>query len=172
MKTNTKTRKTIRDITISAMIAAVYIAVTSAVAPFGFEAIQFRVSEALTVLPFIFPQSIMGIFIGCLISNLLSPFGALDIILGSLASLIAAIWTSRMKSKYLAPLPPVVVNAVVVGFLIAFSASGNSFSGFNMAIFYTNVATVGLSQAVVCYGLGLPLITVMQKLFSKLKREI
>ena len=145
------------------MIAAIYTVSTVVMGNLGFGAIQFRISEALTLLPFLFPQTIVGIFIGCLLSNMVASPDMLDIVLGSLASLIAAIWTSKIKNKYLAPLPPVLINAVVVGFIIAFSMSGNKLSDIVLTTFLSNVATVGIGQAVVCYGLGIPLINALQK---------
>ena len=67
--------------------------------------IQLRFSEALCVLPFLFPATVPGLFVGCLAANLLSPYGPLDIVVGSLATLIAAVWTSRVRRRWLAPLP-------------------------------------------------------------------
>lgn len=175
MKKHPDFRKTIKFITLSAMLAAIYTAATIAMGSLGFGPIQFRVSEALTLLPFLFPQSIVGIFLGCVLSNILvSPY-MLDIVLGSLASLVAAIWTSKIKNKYLAPLPPVLINAIVVGFIIAFSASGNKLSGIGLQIFLANAVSVGIGQAAVCYGLGIPLIAALQKrekLFNKIKKDM
>lgn len=163
MKNQINFRTTIKFITVSAMIAAIYTVATVAMGTLGFGQIQFRVSEALTLLPFLFPQTIVGIFVGCLLSNILASPYMLDIVLGSSASLVAAIWTSKIKNKYLAPLPPVLINAVVVGFIITFSMSGNKLSDIGLIAYLTNTATVGIGQAVVCYGLGLPLIAALQK---------
>ena len=98
---------------------------------------------------------------GCLIANLLSPYGLLDIVIGSLATLIAAWLTSRCRSRYLAPLPPVVVNAVLVGGLLAFEQTG--FSGAFAAAFWYNACSLAVSEAVVCYVLGLLLLKGLEK---------
>ncbi|HBL84779.1 MAG TPA: transporter [Clostridiales bacterium] len=158
---------------MTAMIAAAYATLTLALAPIGYGAIQFRVSEALTVLPFIFPEAIIGLFIGCLTSNIIySPFAVLDIIFGSLATLGAAFWTSRIKNRYLAPLPPIIINALVIGFVITYSEAGKTFVDFPLTAFYVNMATVGLGQTVVCYGLGLPLLMAMKEFLKNKHNKI
>lgn len=152
----------LKKLTKAAIIAAVYATLTLMVYPIAFGGIQFRVSEALTILPLIMPEAILGLFVGCIISNLLSPnIVILDVIFGSLATLIAAYLTYRMSNKWLAPLPPVVINAVVIGAVITFSmAEGTSFG----VAYAVNALSVGIGQFVVCYGLGLPLLHVMKKL--------
>lgn len=163
----------LKRITMTAMIAAAYATATLALAPISYQGIQFRVSEALTVLPFIFPEAIVGLFIGCLVSNIIySPFAILDIVLGSLATLVAAYLTKKMKSRYLAPLPPIIINAIAVGFIIAFADCGMDFSKFSLTVFYINMATIGLSEAVICYGLGLPLLLAMQKYLQNKHNKI
>ena len=86
--------------------------------------VQCRFSEALCVLPFFFPETVWGLFAGCLITNILSPYGLLDLIVGSLATLIAALLTARCRKKWLAPLPPVVLNTLLVGAVIAYEETG------------------------------------------------
>ena len=86
--------------------------------------IRCRFSEALTVLPFFLPEAIPGLFVGCLVTNLMSTVGPLDIILGSMATLLAALWTAKMPNKWLAPLPPVICNAVIIGAMIAWYEAG------------------------------------------------
>lgn len=148
-------KKNTRNLALSAIIAAVYAVVTMYLTyPMSYQASQFRVAEALTILPFFSTAAIPGLFVGCLISNLLSPVGPLDIIFGSLASLIAAFMTyligrSNLKfKKYLAPLPPVVVNALIVGWLLNYTLK------WPIAI---TMLQVGFGQILACYGLGLPL---------------
>ena len=75
---------------MSALIAALYTGLTFVLAPISFGPVQFRVSEALTLLPFCLPEAVPGLFIGCLISNMLGGFGIIDIVLGSAATLAAA----------------------------------------------------------------------------------
>ena len=155
MKRNT------RNLALSAIIAAVYAVVTMYLTyPMSYQASQFRVAEALTILPFFSTAAIPGLFVGCLISNLLSPVGPLDIIFGSLASLIAAFMTyligrSNLKfKKYLAPLPPVVVNALIVGWLLNYTLK------WPIAI---TMLQVGFGQILACYGLGLPLMLFIER---------
>ncbi|GAA0718110.1 QueT transporter family protein [Clostridium malenominatum] len=155
MKKNTK------SLVISSIIAAIYAVVTMYLTyPMSYQASQFRVAEALTILPFFSSSAIYGLFIGCLIANLLSPVGPLDIIFGSLATLLAAILTyyigkSDLKyKKYLAPLPPVLINMVVVGLLLNYTLK--------WPLFLT-MLQVGLGQLLCCYGLGLPLLMAMEK---------
>ena len=132
-----------------AVIAALYAAITILLAPLSYAVIQIRVSEALTVLPFIFPESVLGLFIGCLIANIYGGLGIIDIVFGSLATLAAGYITSKMPSPCLAPLPPVLVNAVVVGFILKYVIG---------APLFLSMLYVGVGQAVACYLLGLPLL--------------
>ncbi|MBU5485417.1 QueT transporter family protein [Clostridium sp. MSJ-11] len=155
MKTNTK------NLVVSSLIAAIYAVVTMYLTyPMSYQASQFRIAEALTVLPFFSSASIYGLFIGCLIANLLSPVGPLDIIFGSLATLLSAIATyyigkSNLKyKKYLAPLPPVVLNAIIVGPLLHYTLKWP---------LLLTMLQVGLGQLLCCYGLGLPLLLSIEK---------
>ncbi|MGE5613765.1 MAG: QueT transporter family protein, partial [Bacillota bacterium] len=101
-----------RFIVEAAFIAAMYAALTILI-PGGSGQVQVRVSEALTVLPFFMPAAIPGLFAGCLLANIIVGVSLYDVIFGSLATLAAAFLTRKMPVKYLAPLPPVVINAVV-----------------------------------------------------------
>jgi uncharacterized membrane protein len=161
-----------RRLVLSAVIGAVYAATTILLAPISYGAVQFRISEALTVLPFFYPTSIWGLFIGCLIANFFSPsVTILDIIFGSLATLLAGYLTSKMKSKWLAPLPPVVVNAVIIGFVIAYTAA----PGAMLEAFPPIAMSVGLGELGACYLIGLPLLYALSrvKLFGldELKKQ-
>ena len=148
----------VKDLTLAAMAAALYAVMSYFANIFGlaYGPVQFRFAEALTVLPFLFPATAPGLFVGCLIANLLSPYGALDIVFGSLATLLAALWTMKMPSKRLAPLPPVICNIVIVSGVIAFqeAQTGAAF----MSAYLFNAVTIGLGEAMVCYGLGLLLL--------------
>ena len=92
------------------MIAALYAALTIALAPISFGPVQFRVAEALTLLPFFMPEAIPGLFIGCLLANFTGGFGIIDIVFGSAATLLAAWLTYEMPNMWLAAIPPVIVN--------------------------------------------------------------
>jgi len=112
---------TTRSLCASAVIAALYAALTLLLAPISFGPLQLRLSEAMTLLPMILPQAIPGLFVGCLIANLYT--GMLtDIVFGSLATLIAAIGTYLLRKKpILAAACPVVSNGVIVGLVLALS---------------------------------------------------
>ena len=96
----------------SAMIAAIYVVLTVILAPFSYGEVQVRVSEALTILPVFTPAAIPGLFVGCLISNILGGCILPDIIFGSIATLLGACFTYllRNRNKFLAPLPPIISN--------------------------------------------------------------
>jgi len=143
----------------AAVIAALYAALTIFLAPISYGLIQFRIAEALTVLAYFTPAAIPGLFIGCLAANIIGPYGILDIVFGSLATLIAAYATYRISNKYLAPLPPVIANALIVGPLVAY---------FVNVPFYMGMLYVGIGQLAVCYGLGLPLILALEPFKNRL----
>jgi len=151
-------RDYIRYITEAAVIAAMYAALTIVI-PGGSGQIQIRVAEALTVLPFFTPAAIPGLFAGCITANIFVGAGIYDILFGILATLSAALLTSRMPSKALAPLPPVICNAVIVAFVLNVSV--------NAPLFLT-MLTVGLGELVACYGLGYPLTLFVEKNREKL----
>ena len=144
------------------VIAALYVVLTylAGLMNLAYGPVQFRFSEALTVLPFLFPEAIPGLFVGCIVSNLISPYGVLDLVVGSLATLLAAVWTNRCGKRWFAPMPPVVANAVLVGAMIAWYEAGFG-AGFVPAFAY-NALTVGLGELIVCYVLGLPLLAVLE----------
>ena len=150
-----------RYLTRAGIIAALYVVLTylAGLMNLAYGPVQFRFSEALTVLPFLFPEAIPGLFVGCVVSNILSPYGALDLVVGSAATLLAAIWTNRCRSLAFAPMPPVVANAALVGGMIAWCEAGFG-AGFWAAFAY-NALTVGLGELAVCYALGLPLLRIL-----------
>ncbi|MDV9527922.1 QueT transporter family protein, partial [Clostridioides difficile] len=114
--------KNISTMTQAAMIAAIYVVLTYVFAPFSFGEVQVRIAESLTILPLFTPAAIPGLFIGCLIGNILGGAILPDIIFGSLATLLGAIFTYRLrnKNKILAPVPPIVANTVIVPFVLRF----------------------------------------------------
>jgi len=139
------------------VIAALYAVLTMALAPFSYGPMQVRVSEALTVLPFFTPAAVPGLFIGCLVSNFLSPYGLLDIICGSSATLIAAIGSYLLRSKpILVPLPPVIANAVIIGAMLYYAY------GVPMNLFLI-MAWIGLGELIACYLIGYPLLRYLRK---------
>lgn len=159
-----KSRFSVRQIAVAGIVGALYAVLSYFAAVFGvaYGPVQFRFSEALCVLPFLFPAAAPGLFVGCLAANLLSPYGALDIVFGSLATLLAAVLTMKAPNKWLAPLPPVICNAAIVGAVIAFQQTG--FTPAFPAVLVYNALTVGLGEAVVCYALGGILLSVLPRL--------
>lgn len=151
---------TTRDLTLAAIVAAVYAVLTLTLPIPQFTGIQVRLSEALTVLPFLLPATAPGLVIGCFIANLFSPF-PLDIIFGTAATLLACILTRHMPNRYLAPLPPVLCNAVIVGAEIAYFATldGAAF----WPAYALNAFTVGLGEAIACFVLGTLLLRALDK---------
>ena len=156
-----KQKSRLKYIITAALIAAIYAALTYFGAFFGlsYGPIQVRFSEALTILPIFTPAAIPGLTIGCFIANLGS-FNPLDLIFGTFATFLASVLTYFLKDftfkklPLLAILPPVIINALIIGFEIAvfFLAEGYSFYGFIIS-----AIEVGVGQIIACYGLGLPL---------------
>ena len=106
----------VRTLVIGAMIAALYTALNIIFLPISFGPIQFRVAEGLTLLPALIPASIPGLFVGCILSNIIGGYGIIDVLIGSTVTLIAAIMTWRLKKHlWMAPIPPVLLNTIVVG---------------------------------------------------------
>ena len=155
-------RFTTRQLTTAAIIAAVYTALTTLLPIPQYGGVQLRVAEAMTVLPFFFPEAIVGLTVGCFLSNLLLSPIPMDWIFGTAATLLAALWTRRMPNKYLAPLPPVICNAVIIGAMIAWYEGG--FSAQFPALFAYNALTVGIGEAIACCVLGLLLLEVMPRI--------
>lgn len=150
-----------------ALIAAAYAGLTYLSNAFGlaYGPIQLRVSEVLTLLPIFTPAAIPGLTLGCFIANIGS-FNVADLLFGTLATLVAALmtrWLKDIKFKglpLLAILPPVLVNALVIGFEIAvFYLSGDNF----FWGFIISALEVGLGQLIVCYVFGIPFYLVVKK---------
>ena len=159
-------RMSTRQLTLAALIGAIYVILGYFGNLFSltFGPVQCRLAEALTVLPFYFPCTAWGLFVGCILCNILSPYGILDLIVGSLATLTAALLTARCKKKWLAPLPPVLTNGILCGALIAWQMVGAN-PGF-AAAFALNFFTVSLGQLLMCYGLGGLLLRYLPKIKS------
>lgn len=169
-----KTTKT-RFLAEAGLIAALYAVTTYFCALWGlaYGEVQFRFSEALTILPLFTPAAIPGLAIGCFIANLGSPMGMVDVICGTAATLAAAIAVRavrhvRIKNiPWLAPLLPVLANAIIIGLEISwFMPEGLTWAGFAAA-----AVSVGLGELVICYGLGLPLSIALEKLPLFHKKE-
>lgn len=152
-----------RQLTAAALIGAAYAVLSYFGSVFGvtYGPIQCRFAEALCVLPFFLPETAWGLGVGCLITNLLSPYGVLDIVVGSAATLLAGLLTARCRHRWLAPLPPVITNTVLVGLVLSYEQAGTSVAFWPLYGF--NALTVGIGEVVACYGLGGALIAILQR---------
>ena len=149
---------TARRLTRGALIAALYTAITLLLAPVSYGAVQLRAAEAMTLLPALFPEAIPGLFVGCLLSNLLGGAQMLDVVFGSLATLLAALATRLLRDRpVLAALPPVLFNGLIVGVLVHYLYAPE------IALPWC-VVYVAAGQAAACYVLGLPLLAAVRRL--------
>ncbi|MBQ7700005.1 MAG: QueT transporter family protein [Clostridia bacterium] len=166
-------RKTVlRKITVSAVIAALYVALTLIFQPISFYSLQFRISETLMLLPLLFPESWIGLTVGCLLANLLGGGVIWDIIFGTLASMLAVLIVAQMGKiskknivKFLSPLPVIILNGVIVGVVVTYcytDLSGLSNAAIIGAMFF-NMLSVAIGETAVCYVLGVPLLFTLSK---------
>lgn len=155
---------TTRGLTLAAVVAALYVVMGCFADIFGlaYGPIQVRFAEALTVLPFLYPATAPGLAVGCLITNLLSPYGPADIIFGTLATAIAAFLTMKMPKWYLAALPPIVVNAIILPPMWAWAQAG-AVNGVFWSAWMFNVGTFVVGEALACYVLGTLLLKAMPR---------
>lgn len=173
---NAGSKKIIVYLTRAAVIAALYCGLTLALAPISFGAIQFRVSEALTVLPLMLPEAIPGLTVGCLLSNAIGLGMGLtvapDLLFGTFATLAAAVLTRACRKIRFKGLPllslffPVISNALFVGMELSLFLDTN-------AGFFLSFLSVGAGELIVCYVLGLPLTLLLErnKLFKKVSKQ-
>ncbi len=133
-----------------AMIAALYVALTYVFAPFSFREVQVRISEALTILPVFTPAAIPGLFIGCILGNFMGGAVLPDIIFGSLATLIGAFFTWKLRNAhpFLAPIPPILSNTLIVPFVLRYAY------GVELPL-PIMMLTVGIGELISCGVLGL-----------------
>ena len=146
------------------IIAALYLALTLLANALGLAnyAVQVRFSESLTILPYFTPAAVPGLFVGCLLSNILTGCALPDIIFGSLATLIGAVSTYmlRNKSKWLAPLPAIVSNAIIVPFVLLYA--------YGIDPLWFSFVTVTLGELISCGVLGMLLLNALKKYDSVL----
>lgn len=158
-------------IATAAIVAAAYAALTIVLAPISYGAIQFRVSEALTVLPFFMPCTVWGLWVGCILANLYTGTVA-DIVFGSLATLLAALCTAwfgkrgnTVKNRVLGCLMPVLFNAVIVGAVLTWGYKIQEFSD-PIKSYGFNTLTVGLGELGVLFLIGYTLLRQLPKIKS------
>ena len=151
-------KKNIHFLTQAAMIAALYVVLSFIANAFGLAnyAVQVRFSEALTILPIFTTAGIPGLFIGCIISNVLTGCALPDIIFGSIATLIGAFGTYKLKSnRFLAVLPPIIANAVIVPLVLKYA--------YGIEPLWFSFVTVTAGEIISCGVLGLILAAVLNK---------
>ena len=161
-------RKTLK-MAVAAVTAGAYAALTVALAPISYGAVQFRVSEALTVLPFLMPCTVWGLWAGCVLANLFTG-NLFDIVFGSLATLLAALCTAyfgrrgnTVKNRLLGCLMPVLFNAVIIGAVITRGYEGLVIRE-HPGVYDFNALTVGLGEAGVLYLIGYTLLRQLPKI--------
>ena len=141
----------------AAVIAALYVVLTYVFCAFASGVIQVRVSEALTILPAFTPAAIPGLVIGCLLSNTLTGCVLLDIIFGSVATLIGALGSYALRRHtWLVPIPPIVSNMIIVPFVLRYAYGATD-------AFPFMIATVGAGEIISCYLLGMILYGALKK---------
>lgn len=145
-------------LTQAAMIAALYVVLTYLANALGLAnyAIQVRFSEALTILPFFTPAAIPGLFVGCLLSNILTGCALIDIIFGSIATLIGAVFTYMLrKHKFLVALPPILSNTIIVPFILKYA--------YQIEPIWLSAVTVSIGEIISCGVLGMLLLFGLEK---------
>ena len=133
------------------VIASVYVGVTYALAPISFGQFQFRAAEGLTLLPILYPEAVPALFIGCILANLIGPYGILDVILGSLTTLLAAVLTRVTRRSLVAYVWPILLNAFIVSAYLCF------LSEIRLS-YWAFVLSIGVSEAASVLLIGVPLV--------------
>ena len=166
MKKGFNTKKLCR----AGIIAALYVALTYAFLPFAFGPIQIRPAEALCILPLFFPEAVPALYIGCILSNLSSPYAFYDVTFGAFATLFGALG-SYMVGRFfkkdwlritLGGLFPVVCNALIIPFVIVF-LYGEAFETSLWIAYISTAFSIFLTECIWIYGLGTPLYMILNR---------
>ena len=142
-----------RKLVLGGMIAALYVVLTVSLAPLSYGPVQFRVAEALTLLPFYLSEAVPGLFVGCVIANFFGGYGLIDVLVGGSATLLAAFLTQKTRRLWQAALPPVLVNALFIGVMLHLLTG--------IPLWSTSIY-IGVGQAGACYLLGYPLMRALE----------
>lgn len=148
-----------KKVALSGVLAALYVAITLATSSFAYGPIQFRIAEALSVFCCFEPMAVPGVVLGCLISNFFSPVSALDVFIGTAATVIASLAMTRCKRVWLMPIPNIVSNGLLVGALLAVTYTPDAF----WQGFWTFCGQVALGELGVMLVLGVPLFLWLRK---------
>lgn len=149
--------KTVYFMVYAAVIAAIYVVLTLVFAPISFGPIQFRISEALCILPFFTPAAIPGLFLGCLLSNLLVGAVVMDVVFGSIATLLGAMGSYALrKNKWTVCLPPIVANTIIIPWVLRYAYGATDMIPFMML-------TVGIGEILAIGVLGNVLLATLER---------
>lgn len=154
---NSKTERTIYFMVHGAAIAAIYVALTMACIPVAFGPVQFRISEALCILPFFTPAAIPGLFLGCFLSNLLCGAAALDVVFGSIATLIGAVGSYLLRRyKWAVCVPPILANTVIIPWVLRYAYG-------SVDLIPVAMVTVGIGEILAIGVLGNGLLAILDR---------
>ncbi len=153
----TQHNKTVYNVAYGAVIAAVYVALTGVFQPISFGPVQFRISEALCILPYFTPAAVPGLFVGCLIANILFSGAPLDIVFGSLATLLGAMGSLRLRRhRWLVCIPPILANTAIIPWVIRFSGGSED-------MLLLSAGTVGIGEILAVGVLGNVLLLALER---------
>ncbi|HBT19817.1 MAG TPA: QueT transporter family protein [Peptococcaceae bacterium] len=147
-----------RSIVRAGIIASIYVVLCIVLQPISYGVIQLRIAEALTVLPILYKEAVWAIFVGVLLANIYGGLGIADIVVGSLTSLAAAYLTYILRNSWAAYLPPIVLNAFIISIYL------HALLNFP---YWATVLSIGISQTIVVFGLGYPLIRYLRRYEEK-----
>lgn len=148
-----------KSLTRAAMIAAIYCTLTLVFQPISYGPVQFRISEALTLLPVLTIDAVPGLTVGCLLANLLGGAPWYDVVFGSLATLLAAVCTRKLREIPAAGAAmPVLFNGIIVGPVVYLAYSKAPGAAFSLPLLLKDIGSVALGEAVVCFVLGLAMV--------------
>lgn len=157
-------KKSIRSLTHAGIIAAIYCLLTVIFQPLSFGAVQFRVAEALTLLPVLTADAVPGLFVGCLIANLLGGGVWYDVVLGALATLLAALAARALRNRPLAAAAmPALLNGLLVGPVVYFAYVRAPGAPLSWPVLLSSMGTVALGELAVCCVLGLVLLRALRR---------
>ena len=161
------------------IIAALYVVLTYVFAPLAFGPLQIRPAEALCLLVLMYPEAIPALYVGCMLSNLTSPYVLFDVFLGSLATLLGALGTFAMGKMikntplkiFLGGLFPIFTNAVIIPLIIVFLCGGSEGYASMWTAYFTYAGSIALTETVWVYLLGTPIVLMIEKVTKKSTNE-
>lgn len=172
---NMKNIFTTKRLCRAGIIAALYVALTYAFAPFAYGPFQIRPAEALCLLALIYPEAIPALYVGCMLSNLTSPYVLFDVFLGSLATLLGALGTFAVGKGiqntplkiFLGGLFPILTNSVIIPLVIVFLCGGGEGYASVWTAYFVYASSIALTETVWVYLLGTPIVVTIEKLTAK-----